>query len=63
MSCGVGRRRSSDLVWLWLCRRSAAAAPIEPLAWEPSYAISAAPKIERKKKKERKENVKELDLK
>ena len=36
MSCGVGRRCSSDLAWL--CRRLAAAAPIQPLAWEPPYA-------------------------
>ena len=28
------------LVWLW--RRSAAAAPIRPLAWEPPYATGAA---------------------
>ena len=35
-SCGVGHRRSSDiaLLWLWLCSRSAAAVPIQPLAWE-----------------------------
>ena len=38
MSCGVGRRCSSDLVLLWLCCRLAAAVPIQPLAWEPPYA-------------------------
>ena len=41
MSCGVGRRRSSDLAWLWLSRRPAAEAPIQPLAWEPPYATDA----------------------
>ena len=32
MSCGVGRRWSSDLVLLWC--KSAAVAPTRPLAWE-----------------------------
>ena len=38
MSCGVGRRCSSDLVLPWLWRRLAAIAFIKPLAWEPPYA-------------------------
>ena len=40
MSCGVGRRRCSDLVllWLWL----AATALIQPLAWELPFATGAA---------------------
>ena len=42
MSCGVGRRCGSDPVLLWLWRRLAAAAPIQPLAWEPPYATGAA---------------------
>ena len=42
MSCGVGRRRSSDLVLLWLWWRPAAAAPIPPLVWEPPYAAGVA---------------------
>ena len=39
-SCNVGCRRGSDLVWLWLWLwgRLAAAAPIQPLAWELPYA-------------------------
>ena len=41
MSCGVGHRRSLDLVWLW-CRQ-VATAPIRPLAWEPSYIEGAPP--------------------
>ena len=38
MSCGVGRRRSSDPALLWLWHRLAAVAPTGPLAWEPPYA-------------------------
>ena len=40
------------LPWLWLWRRLAAAAPIEPLAWEPPYAEGAA--LGRQKKRKRK---------
>ena len=54
MSCGVGRRRSSDLVLLWLWHGPAAVAPIRPLAWEPPYAAGAALK---RGKKERKEEI------
>ena len=43
-------RRSSDPTLLWLWCRPAAAAPIGPLAWEPPYATSAAPKRQDKKK-------------
>ena len=42
MSCGVGHRYGSDLVLLWLWHRSAAAAPISPLAWELPCAAGAA---------------------
>ena len=42
MSCGVGRRRGSYLVLLWLWCRPVATAPIRPLAWEPPYAAGAA---------------------
>ena len=42
VSCGVGHRRGSDLVLLWLWRGPAATAPIRPLAWEPPYAAGAA---------------------
>ena len=52
MSCGVGRRHSSDLAWLWLWCRLVATAPIGPLAWEPLYATGAA-----LKRKEKKRNV------
>ena len=42
MSCGVGRRRGSDLALLWLWCRPVAAALIRPLAWEPPYATRVA---------------------
>ena len=48
MSCGVGRRRGSDLALLWLWCRLAAAAPTGPLAWEPPYAVGVALKRKRK---------------
>ena len=44
MSCGMGHRRGSDLVLLWLWRRPAATAPIRSLAWEPPYAVGTGPK-------------------
>jgi len=45
MSCGVGRRRGSDLALLWLCCRLAATALIQPLAWELPFARGVALKI------------------
>ena len=53
MSCGVGRRRGSDLVLRWLWRRPAAAALIRPLAWEPPYAMGVALEKTKKKKKKK----------
>ena len=55
MSCGVGGRRGSDLVLLWLWRRLAATVPIPPLAWEPPYATGVA-----LKKREREEQGDQL---
>ena len=51
MSCGVGYRRGLDTLLLWLWCRPAAAAPTEPLAWEPPYAAGVALKDKRPKKK------------
>ena len=51
VSCGVGRRHSSDPALLWLWRRLAATAPIRPLAWEPPYVAGAA--LEKAKRKDR----------
>ena len=61
MSCGVGRRHSSDpdpaLLWFWC--GPVATAPFRPLAWEPPYAASVAlEKTERQKKKKEKEERK-----
>ena len=55
MTCGVGRRRSSDLAWLWLwlwCML-AAIALIQPLAWEPPYASRGSPEKTKNKTKMR----------
>ena len=41
MSCGVGRTCGLDPGLLWLWYRPAAAAPIQPLAWELPYASRA----------------------
>ena len=51
MSCGVGRRRGSDLLLVWLWCRPVATALIRPLAWEPTYGVGAALKNKDKKKK------------
>ena len=50
MSYGVGCRRGSDPVLLWLWRRPAATALIQPLAWEPPYAVGMALKIQKRSK-------------
>ena len=42
MSCGVGHRHGSNPVLLWLWHRPTATAPIQPLAWEPPYAVDEA---------------------
>ena len=51
MSCGVGRRRGSDPVLLWLWCRLAAVAPTGPLAWELPHAAGVALKRQKKKKR------------
>ena len=51
MSCGVGCRHSQELALLWPWRMSAALALFRPLAWEPPYAMGAALKRQKKKKK------------
>ena len=61
MSCGVGRRCGSDLAWLWLWCRLAAAAPIGPLAWEPPYAMGAAPKRQQQKQQQQKKKKKKRE--
>ena len=41
----VGCRHGLDALLLWLWRWPAAAAPIQPLTWELSYAVGAALKM------------------
>ena len=55
VSYGVGRRRGSDSVLLWLWRGPVATAPIRPLAWELPYALGAA--LEKGKKKKKKKRI------
>ena len=54
MSCGVGRRRGSDPVLLWLWHRPVAIAPIQPIAWEPPHAVGSGPRKGKKTKKKKK---------
>ena len=54
VSCGVGCRRGSDPVLLWLWCRPVATAPIRPLAWESPYAARAAKEIAKRQKKKKK---------
>ena len=55
MSCGIGRRHGLDPTLLWLWQRPTAAAPIGPLACEPSYAVGVALKDKKTKKKKKKD--------
>ena len=57
MSCGVGRRCGSDLVWLWLWRRTTPTALIRPLAWEPPYATGAALKANKQTMTKKTQNL------
>ena len=50
VSCGVGRRRGSELTLLWLWCRPADVALIQPVAWELPNAMGAALKSKKKKK-------------
>ena len=44
-----------SLLWLWLWHGLAAAAPIQPLAWEPPYAVGVAQEMAKgQKEKEKK---------
>ena len=55
MSYGVGCRRGSDLVLLWLWCRLAAVTPVRPLAWEHPYAEDVALQKDKRKKRKEKE--------
>ena len=52
LSCGVGCRCGLDPALLWLWHKLVATAPVQPLAWEPPYAMGA-----NLKKKETKTNT------
>ena len=39
VSCGIGHRGGLDPELLWLWYRPVAAALVQPLAWEPPYAV------------------------
>ena len=54
MSCGIGCRHGSAPTLLRLWRRPAAAALIQPLAWEPPYATRPTPPKKRKLTRSRK---------
>ena len=49
VNCGVGCRRSLDLVLLWLWCRLTAIAPIGLLTWETPYARGTALKRQKQK--------------
>ena len=51
VSCGVDCRHDLDPVLLWLWYRPAPTALIQPLAWEPLYALGAALKRQKTKEK------------
>ena len=51
MSCGVGGTCSLEPALLWLWCRPAATILIQPLAWELQYAVGAALKRQKNKKK------------
>ena len=59
MSCGVGRRCSSDPALLWLWYRLAATALIRPLAREPPDAVGKAQEMAKKDKKKKKKKGEE----
>ena len=53
MSCGAGCGHGSDPTLLWLWRRPVATALSRPLAWKPTYAVGAALKMTKDKKKKK----------
>ena len=56
MSYAVCRRCSLDPVFLWLWRRPAVTALVQPLAWKPPYAVSVT--LNRQKTKDKKRQKK-----
>ena len=60
MSCGVGRRFSLDLAWLWLWCKPASVALIRTLAWELPYAAGVPLKSKKERKEEKRKWLFEL---
>ena len=58
----VGCRHGSYPTLLWLWHRLAAMAPVQPLAWEPPYAVGAAQEMAKWKNKT-KQNKKTMEYK
>ena len=58
VSCSVGHRRGSDPALLWLWHRVAAAALIQPLAWEVPLCHTCCPKKQKKEKETNKQTNK-----
>ena len=54
MSCGVGYKHNSDPTLLWLGLWPAAAALIQPLAWELPYTSDVVLKSQKNKTKQKK---------
>jgi len=52
VSSGVGCRCGSDPALLWLWHRPVATALIQPLTWEPPYAVGVAQAMAKRQKKE-----------
>ena len=61
MSCGIGRRHSSDPALLWLWHRPVATALIRHLAWESPYAMEAALEKAKRQKKRKKDKTLKKD--
>ena len=59
VSCGIGHRCGLDPKSLWLWLWPAAAAPIQPLAWELPYTTGVALKESKKKNKKQKHKKKQ----
>ena len=53
MTCGVSCRHGSDPALLWLWRRPATTALIQPLAWESQYAKGVAQEMAKRQKKKK----------
>ena len=58
VSCGVGHGRGLDPTLLWLWGRPVASALVQPLAWEPPYAMGVDLKRQKSKTTKNKQTKK-----